>query len=295
MSKKQIIILFSLFTAIAVLVVALLVNLNQSNDKNSDDQGAGQGSVLETIQEDFQDTVEQTDSQDELDFFEDITQNQLDDIPVNENNNEIVDVQEFVTRSQYDTIVNDIDVYRNDPLDISVLVPDTGDVFDDNVVNTFSDGSRILYFDYDDAPEIQGLSLLKNDLNRSNYSVAYIQKDDIFISLGRNVANIFEYTIDGEELWVTILYNQTRFNDVYISKPFFKELNYVENLYFLIESPKQMFKNGNDLIVDTHVEGFGFGSEEDHSVKLTIDIEGIVKAPAGTDIVAEYVTSDFGN
>ena len=291
MNKKQIIILFSLGIAIAILVLTLVFTLTQDNENNTDDNSSNENnSVIDNIQDGFNEVVDQTDSQDELNFFNDITIDDKEEILNQESSlaSTSTTALNASIQSQYSSEVNEFSSFDGDIESVAHIIPNSEGIFDNYVVNTLKDGSRVLYFRLEEAPEIPELPLIRNLSNPNIYSLAFLQKDDVFVTLGQNVVTVHEFTINGEELWASIIYNRTEFADLYISKPYFKNMNYINNVYLLPIDPSAIYSNGNDLVVPVHIEG---GLDSAHAnTEFTIDIEGIVNAPVGTDF-REFVSS----
>ena len=278
MTKKQALIVFLIISTIGVVVVALVLTLGNRNEEQSSPQQevtTSPQSVIDKLQDDFEETSQEVSGEEELEFdvFENIEGLQQDEIT-----GEVVPTEGFNIDAAYESLPGQYDVFKGDARALYLTVPNSQGLYDEYLTGELSGGRKLYTFTTSTLPEFKTIPVLKNDSSQTDFNVMVLQDGDDYMLLGEDILSIHEFTVNGTPLWASLLINETGFQALYLSKPFFKELQFIPDIYFAVQEPSDVYKNGNFLIAKSLFEG---GDEFEST--YSINIEQVAKAAPGAD------------
>lgn len=282
-NRKQIIILFSLITAILVLVAGVVFNF--VSDSSGDNSNTSEQALTETITEGFKETARDTGTLTDFEALEDLDLSDKEALAVDKS--EIYEPDaDLITQDNYISVGNGLELYSGDIEDIAVFVPNSNGLFENSFVRNMDDGSRLFVFDGDLslAPEIGLIPTLRDTTIDFPSSLMYVEKDEVFIFLGNDITQIIDFTFNDQVYWISFIETETGFDQAYISLPYFEN---IEKLTGISVDSNNVIKDEDRLIIE-RIEETGDSNEPLKLVEEVIDVRGIISSPIRRDY-SEFV------
>ena len=269
LNRTQIIILFLLLCGVVTLGTIILWPREPASEDSVQ-------TLVESVQTGFDETVEQTDTREEisldLSFEEKIA---LAPDPEEEEEGDSLDFESFRYRSTLES-----DFIRLDaPLeDFGVYAPRATGTYEQYIVNRFGDGTEIYVIPEEEKDFRDFVPLLKRPSQTLPVYYSYLAKDDVHIYLGDNITNVFSVRVQEREYWVSLILEPSGYHDgLYVSLPYFENLTQIPDLFL---EAQDGYVNGRFLYLTLFEEG-GLSGPVERPVRL--DIERLLNAPTGTD------------